>query len=513
MRLFFGIRGQLTAGIVLTTLAGIGMIGLIAIKVVESRSLLWKVTEAENLVRVLSTSFARSGSPGDRSRALGFISGVLKDSGIRDFRLTDHAGKTILKEGTLPRGTGSAMPSPDRLKVGMLGGGWLSGVGEELFIRAELGGGAVRGSINFTMPLADIKKDMAGVKRFLLFYALLDSVIIVAFGVYFLSRSITTPIRKLEDAATRISGGALAERVDVDVDNEIQSLALSFNTMAERIENEIKTLERVNLELVSTQEELLRSSTLAAVGRLAAGLAHEVGNPLGAVHGYLDILKKGLPDKEEEREIIGRTAKEISRIDSIIREFLDISRPPSGPSDPVDVNRVMAEAVSSLDVHKDSSGARIEEKLAEGLPPVIIDEGKLRQVFLNLLINAVHSLDPEGGDNLVTVETSSESAGDEPRYSLRRRRDDPPLLTGDVKVKEYVVARITDTGKGIDEEEAGKIFEPFYTTKEVGRGTGLGLFVAETIVKAYGGMIDFTSTPGCGSTFTIKLPSGEVLKA
>lgn len=510
MKFFFGIRGQLTAGIVVTTIAGIGMIGLLAIKVVESRSLYWKIGEAENFVSFIGMAFRRFGSQEDMPKALVFVSSTLKNAGIRDFELKDATGKTILREGSLPDETGRAIPSPGELKVGMLGGGWLSGVGDVLFIRAEFGGGGVRsGRINFTMPLADIKEDMAGVRKFLLFYALLDSVIIVGFGMYFLSRSITTPIRKLEYAATRISGGALGERADVEVDNEIQSLAASFNTMAERIENEIKTLERLNIELVSTQEKLLRSSTLAAVGRLAAGIAHEVGNPLGAVHGYLDILSKGVADKEEEKEIIERTAREINRMDSIIREFLDISRPPEKPSSPVDVNRVLAETVRSLDAHKDMKGVRVKERLAEGLPNVMIDEGKLRQVLLNLLINAAQSMEAGGADNLVTVETSFERVEVDSSRMLRRRSDDPPLSGMDRDILMYVVVSVTDTGRGMDEDEAGKVFEPFYTTKEVGRGTGMGLFVTESIVKAYGGVVDFTSRPGHGSTFTVRLPSDK----
>ena len=282
--------------------------------------------------------------------------------------------------------------------------------------------------------------------------------------------------------------------------------------MAERLEAEIKSLERVNLELVSTQEELLRSSTLAAVGRLAAGIAHEIGNPLGAVRGYLDILSKGLPAGGEDKEMAERASKEVERIDSIVREFLDIARPSKKPSVPVDVNRVVEETVSAVALHRDFSGVKTRLSLADGLPAVAIDEGKLRQVFMNLLLNAAQSMEGAGegaaadGERFVLVRTSAERRSEAPRHG--RRKDDPFVEGAFQAEKEFVVIRFTDTGSGVSVEDAEKIFDPFYTTKEVGKGSGLGLFISQSIIKTYGGRISFEQADSTGSTFTVTLPSG-----
>lgn len=506
-----GIRTQLTAGIVLTTLAGIGLIGLLSIRIVENNAVYWRIGEAEKIVRIIRTAVNRPDYRSDDPETFRFAAGALKEIGVSDFRLTDDAGRILASGGALPADNGEELPSPGLVKVKRVGGKWFQGPGDMLYISAPLDVlGRGKGTVAFTVPLTEIKEDMAVAKKFLLFYALLDSIIIIAFGVFFLSRSIITPINKLEEAAKRIAGGMLGERAKVDVDNEVGSLASSFNIMADRLESEIKSLERVNNELVSTQEELLRSSTLAAVGRLAAGIAHEIGNPLGAVRGYMDILSSGATDKDEEKEILERASMEISRIDFIVREFLEISRPSKKTADFVDVNGLLEETVSTVTVHKDLAGIKMDMVLKNDLPRVLIDERKLRQVFVNLLINAAHSMDGKTGPRTITVETAVEKRALE--RNLRKRRKDDLLLAASAEalpLQEYVVIRFTDAGCGISEEDAKRIFDPFFTTKDVGKGTGLGLFVSQGIIKAYGGEIKLKTEAGVGSTFSVALPSGE----
>ncbi|MEK7774035.1 MAG: ATP-binding protein, partial [Deltaproteobacteria bacterium] len=317
-------------------------------------------------------------------------------------------------------------------------------------------------------------------------------------------------IRGLEEAAKRISGGALGRRAVVQDDNEIGSLARSFNMMAGRIEEEIKTLERVNKELSTAQEELLRSSTLAAVGSLAAGIAHEIGNPLGAVRGYLDLLSRGGLDKEDERDILNRTSVEASRIDSIVREFLDLSRPSKRPAEPVDVNGVIGETIAAFQAqaHRDLSPVGMETRTALNgdVPRVLMDAGKLRQVLMNLFVNAAHAMAGKEGVRAITVETWEEKRLS--HGASGRRKDDPRFAQWPAEARErgFVLIRITDTGSGISDETAGRIFDPFFTTKDVGKGTGLGLFVSRGIIKAYGGEITFTTKEGEGSAFTVSLP-------
>ncbi len=513
MRKFaLGIRSQLVAGIVVTTLAGIGLIGLLSIKIVENSAVYWKITEAEGIVRFIRASTRLPSSVRDRSVMLSYVTTALREAGIRDYRLSSPSGGELANNGTLPKDHGTRVSYSGDFNVWRIGGGLISGPGESLFVSAPVfEGRSTGGDLQFTISLDDINSDLAGVHRFLLFYAILDSVIIIGFGAFFLSRSITGPIKKLEGAATRIAGGALSERARITVDNEIGSLARSFNIMAGRLEDEIKSLERVNNELVSTQEELLRSSTLAVVGRLAAGIAHEIGNPLGAVRGYVDILSKGPLDKDEEKEILDRTEREVSRMDLIVREFLEVSRPSKKAPDTVDVNMLVTETVDALSVHRDLEGVNVETILPGGLPKVLIDERKLRQVFVNLLLNAAHSMDGKQGERKVRIETGSESRPVEPSRP-RRRRDDAAIAPEFVRREQrrrFVFIRFIDTGVGISEQDAKQVFEPFYTTKGVGKGTGLGLFVSQSIIKTYGGEITLETEPGAGSTFTVTLPAGE----
>jgi signal transduction histidine kinase len=190
--------------------------------------------------------------------------------------------------------------------------------------------------------------------------------------------------------------------------------------MAGRLEDEIKSLERVNLELITMQEELLRSSTLAAVGRLAAGIAHEIGNPLGALNGYLEILSKGPLDQAEQKEMIERAGRESERIDSIVRDFLEVARPAKRAAVKVDLNALLQETISALSVRADFNGVSASVAFGE-VPPVMADEGKLRQVFSNLLINAAQAM--EGMDKkTITVSTMAEAR---PAPLIRQEKERP----------------------------------------------------------------------------------------
>ncbi len=506
MNLKLGIRAQLGLGIALITLAGVGFIGLMSIKIVEDKALYWKTQEAERTARMVRASMKRLGTWLDEERALRLLGAMMREAGVRDYRLTTSTGRVITKKGVLPRITARPLVLLDGVRVRRIGGGWLSGPGRYLYVSAELrGAGVPDGRLDFSVPLTDINTELSGVKKFLVVYIVLDSAIIIAFGFFFLSGSIINPIRRLTDAASRIAGGSFGERVNIKSDNEIGVMAASFNKMAGRIEEEIKTLERLNKELVSAQEEVLRSSTLAAVGRLAAGIAHEIGNPLGAVGGYLQILERGSLDKADEKDIIERAGREVARIDAILREFLEFSRAGKKAIEPVDVNALIEESVRGLEGHRDFEGVLVKTTLAGGLPPVMMNEGKLRQVFVNLLVNAAQAMSGMEGRRVINVKTE---IGKLPvkDANLRRRKDDKPLRPGETIYREYVFVSISDRGTGISEEDARRIFEPFFTTKEVGKGTGLGLFVSKSILTTYGGEIEFESKVGKGSTFTVRLP-------
>ena len=498
-----GIRAQIISGIVVITLAAIGFMGVLSISILQTNALTVKVKEAKNVARIFRIALPPAkGAAGfaDYSR------NIMASAGISSMTIKDSTGAVVFSEGRLPERfleeKGERVFFEEGIEIYRVGGGFLKGPGTFLYLNAGILPGKISAlSLSFTMPLSDISLYTSTVRRFIVFYAIADSVIIIALGIYFLSVFIIRPVKRLEDAASRVSGGDLSVRAEVSGNNEISSLASGFNTMADRLREEIERLARVNRELLDTQEELLKTSTLASVGRLAAGVAHEIGNPLGAISGYIEILGKGgLACGEEEKDILKRMETEISRIDRTVKEFLDISRPPALPPSPVNVNTLVRETVELLSRHKDLKKVDAELVLKEDIPPVIIHEDKLRQVFMNLFINAAEAM-PEGGH--VTVETGVKSHAVD--RGMKRRKSDPDFTGADWerRIKEYVTVSFKDTGCGIKKEDMDKIFDPFFTTKEIGSGTGLGLFISRSIVNAYGGTIEVGSEEGKGSVFTV----------
>ena len=489
-----GIRPYLASGIVILTISAIGFIGIFTLKFVETNAVYRKIKEAEVVGRFIQ-SISEKSSAKDR-RVL--FEKAFQSGDIHDATVIEGNDIKIFTKGSLPPEGGTLLLFQDGIKIRQVGGGFLD-VGEYLYVTVSLNPNILsKGKAVYTVNLADVEGYMDEVRGFIGIYAIVDSLIVIMVAVYFLSKTVVWPLRKLESAAVRISKGNFSERVDVSDKNELGTLAEAFNVMAERLEEEINRLERVNKELVDTQDELLRASTLAAVGRLSAGIAHELGNPLGAVLGYLEILSKDIDDKDlgedDKKDILVRTEKEIQRVNTIVSEFLSMLREPSVPPAPIDINEVVLEVVESMESSKGFSSVKAVVDTAEGLHKVSIDPSKLKQVMVNLFVN---SADAIGRDGEVEIKTFEEMVE---RHGIDGEEEGEKL---------YVAVVFRDEGSGISEDDAPMIFEPFYTTKEVGKGTGLGLYVSSTIVKTFGGMIEFESKEGQFTEFKILLPAVE----
>jgi signal transduction histidine kinase len=234
-------------------------------------------------------------------------------------------------------------------------------------------------------------------------------------------------------------------------------------------------------ELRNTQQQLVRSTKMAAIGELAANVAHEINNPLTSVLGYTSHLIRNLNLPDESLQKLRLVEQETLRVRKIIRNLLDFSRQRMSWKQPGDVMRPLKETVALLQGVADRSSVRIREEYPEGPVVLIMDHNELKQVFLNIMNNALQAM-PQGGTLWVKVGPSAE------------RR---------------VAVEFEDTGHGIPDEHLGKIFEPFFSTRNVGYGTGLGLSISERIVQAHGGMIEVTSTVGRGTVFRVLFPVGE----
>ncbi|MGD8623906.1 MAG: PAS domain S-box protein [Anaerolineae bacterium] len=268
-----------------------------------------------------------------------------------------------------------------------------------------------------------------------------------------------------------------------------QRLGVAFENITEqkRAEEErerlYQDLQQRMAELRETQSQLIQSAKLAAVGELAAGVAHELNNPLTSIIGFSELLLWDAAHDDGAREDLKTIISEADRARTIVRNLLAFARQVKSHPAESDLNQVVQETLALVRHHVESDGIEIVEQYAADLPLLQVDAGRMKQVFLNLINNA-HQATPQGGRLILT----SQQVGDE------------------------LAIQIQDTGKGIPGEHLDQIFDPFFTTKPVGQGTGLGLSVSLGIVRDHGGRIEVESQAGQGSTFTVWLPIQSELK-
>jgi PAS domain S-box-containing protein len=232
-------------------------------------------------------------------------------------------------------------------------------------------------------------------------------------------------------------------------------------------------------DVTALQEQLFRSEKLATIGQMAAGIAHEVNNPLAGVSGFLQVMASRLPEESPERSAMQAALNNINRASGTIKDLLKFARLGPANKRPTGLNEVIEESLMFVQFQKEHHGVRIVREFAENLPPVVIDPDQMRQVFTNLVLNAVQAM---GSDGTLTVTTSAQN--------------------GRVRVF------LEDTGSGIGMEHFESIFEPWFTTKQA-KGTGLGLTNSDRIVTDHGGTLAFSSVEGEGTTFIVDLPTEE----
>lgn len=323
--------------------------------------------------------------------------------------------------------------------------------------------------------------------RLLLLYVAVTAAAIMGFVYVALTHWIVRPVTRLTQASERLLHRGADARVKVGGAGEVARLGVTFNRMAQQLSQERDALERRLDELSRTtraleeaRDQVVRSERLASVGRLSAGVAHEIGNPLAAVLGFVELLRQGGLEPDEQREFLRRIQVETERIHGIIRQLLDFSRraPDADHSRATcDVEQVVEDAVRLVGPQKDLHQVTLERRLEEGLPKVVAPQDELSQVLLNLLLNAADAMRGEG-HVLITAERSG---------------------------TDRVRLVVEDNGPGIDADVLEHIFEPFVTTKPPGKGTGLGLAVCHTIVERVGASITAGTGAQGGARFELLL--------
>jgi two-component system NtrC family sensor kinase len=302
--------------------------------------------------------------------------------------------------------------------------------------------------------------------------ALMGALVAMALS-YLLSRRISLSIKRLASAARAVAGGNLNARVGIASNDELQELADAFNSMASALKKRDEQLKAF------AKNRIMESERLALVGQLAAGVAHELNNPLQGIVAYSHLLLEKVPCDDPTAGSIGKIVNQADRCRDIIRGLLDFSRQRKPQKQLSDVNHILQECISLVEKQVLFQNIQIVQDLREDLPPIFIDPSQMQQVFMNMIINAAEAMD---GNGQLVVATTADPTGNR------------------------VEASFMDTGHGIREEDMESLFDPFFTTKEVGHGTGLGLAISYGIVKEHRGTILVRSEVDKGTTFIIRLP-------
>lgn len=326
-------------------------------------------------------------------------------------------------------------------------------------------------------------------------------IIIISFILcIILYKFVSKPVSLLDEGMHRLGRGELDHIIEINSDDEMGLLARTFNSMAsdikkyrENMENWTKALEaeiqKKTSEIVKAHDQLINAEKLASLGRMAAGVAHELNSPLTGIVTFAHLMLKRLPpENRQDAEDLHVIIEQAERCSKIIKGLLGFSRKTTPEKAFVNINALTESTISMVRNQAKFHNIKFNLNFDEAIPQVPTDPNQIQQVFINLLINAADAMNERGQVIVATRMISDTASG-----------------------KKYVEVEFTDSGPGIPEEHLGRVFEPFFTTKPVGKGTGLGLAVSYGIIKKHGGNIFVRSGEGKGASFFVRLPVEEEL--
>jgi two-component system, NtrC family, sensor kinase len=352
-----------------------------------------------------------------------------------------------------------------------------------------------------------------------------DLALLAVFAGWVIRGSLAGPVQRLASDVQRIADGDYHHRVGDTRRAELREIEESVNRLADRLIADqkllaanIRSLEETNRELVVLRDQMVHSARLASVGTLAAGIAHEVGNPLGAITGFVDVARKRAERAGADTELLDSIRGEALRIDRIVRGLLDYARPPGVRDRPAPARDVVLGVRQLLESQGRLDQAEFVWEVSEEATDLVTEPHRLEQVLVNLLLNALDAVEAVDHARIVVRVRGEEDRGlrrrprreDDPpgiNYMHRRRLSDEEHRVDQISSTGRVtVIEVSDNGPGIPQEQLEHVFDPFFTTKEPGKGTGLGLSICAQLVEGMGGHIEVGRGQEGGARFVIRLP-------
>lgn len=442
-----------------------------------------RVGHARALGRAIAAHVAEARSSRTGDDLMGLLRAEIGTEGVEAIGVYDVAGERVAAAGEpaavdeLPRGR---ISNREGLREPPAGASLLT-----VTVPSAVG------PVVAVLRIDDQAARAAPLVRLMGLYTALVGLALLVIAYFALTRLIVRPLDALARAAERVAGGTRKLAVPKTSVRELQDLGVSLGIMTERLlleEDKLRTkideVERATERLKEAQDRLVRSERLASVGRLAAGLAHEIGNPISALMGLQDLVLDGGLSPEEERDFMMRMRKETERIHRILRDLLQFARPAAAPlegeagQEPGDVDTAARDTAALVAPQRSLKEVSLKLEVDPALPAVALGHEQLMQVILNLVMNAADAVGPGGN---VRVAAARHDSG--------------------------VRLLVEDDGPGVDPRVQAQLFEPFVTTKEVGKGTGLGLAVCRGLVEAAGGSITLDRDYTRGARFIVDLPA------
>ena len=511
-----GLRSNILITVAVLLLLGMVLINLVTILTVQRDLLRAEISQSELLLATLAAQVAAAPQLPLQSAAASTIRLIEQQSDVECLALLNRLGQPVYN-GTAGCRTGELLAAHVRESL-QQGSTTMRFVGKTwgvfwlqdryALVTAPLyRDGVAIGAAGLATSLEGIYTRLRRSQKIFLIYIGINTVILTFIGLYRISRIYLDPLKRLANRAEQYrEEDGLLFNVRKE-DNELHQLSRSLNLMLgriaedkEKLRHSVTSLEKANIDLKNAQKEIIRAEKLASVGRLSAGIAHEIGNPIGIVMGYLDLLKQTDLTDDDASEYIQRTEDELNRINTIIRQLLDLSRPSKEGVEPVRVHAVIQDITEVVKFQPLMSDITIDLLLDAPQDRVLADPNQLRQVFLNLMLNAADAIassrSTSNAKGRIAIKSAVQPVDSDSRQNGSSRQ---PMLT----------VEVSDNGPGIAEENLSNIFDPFFTTKEPGKGTGLGLSVSFMIIESVGGRITAGSRNAEGTVMTLTLPLAE----